>query len=446
MKTKNARYFCGDPRLPIGGTVCCSSEDGKADLRFEQYSGEMVSRETAKNRCATEQYFLCQDPSWVCNGCNQRLEFWTSASCSTMVKFDASGRVAIVHRSDDIADNLFDSPVREDSKTFFRVEWSGPIENVLEFYDDWCDNMGCERDSSDNLCLCPVTVMDYRAFSIAPTRNQILEELKIGAFSPYGRDDLSKYDLGNGVTMFSKTEKLDESTIFEVVDDNGRISFRKNIRSEVIVGREAIVVSFRNPPHFMSIAYPEVRDGAHEMDEGIDHYFVSILVSLLALFFLILSLTRFNDCLTVRIQYHPNTAPFLARRFIQRFGISNPSPRLILEVGNAFRKGVYKTVDESGRLIAFGAGSYGDLMAMTAAILLDQESRSVVLDYDPAHGSILEPFLKFVRLLRSLEFETNFNDPYIRLGVNMQDSIGQQCHKLPSVFSFFLPEHVPSGK
>lgn len=284
LKTKNARYFCGDPRLPIAGSACCSTEeDNRADLSYEKFRGEMVSQETAKERCEKDQQFLCHDPSWVCNGCNQRLDYWTSASCSTMIKFDANGRVALVHRSENIPDKLFDSPIREDSKTFFRVEWSGPIKNVLEFYDDWCDNMGCERDSADNLCLCPVAVMDYRAFSSAPTRVQILEELKIGAFSPYERSDLSKYDLGDGVTMFSRTEKLDESTIFEVVDDNGRRCFRKNFRSEVIVGREAIVVSFRNPPHFMSIAYPEIRDGVYEIEEGIDHYFVSSHVSCVTL-------------------------------------------------------------------------------------------------------------------------------------------------------------------
>lgn len=139
-------------------------------------------------------------------------------------------------------------------------------------------------------------------------------------------------------------------------------------------------------------------------------------------------------------------APFLAHRFIQRFGFSNPSPRFVSEVGNAFRKGVYEAFDESGKRMAFGTGVYGDLSAMTAAILLDREARSVVLDHDPAHGSILEPFLKFVRVLRSLEFEADLDDPYIRLGVDLQDSIGQQCHKTPSVFSFFLPEYVPSGK
>lgn len=110
-------------------------------------------------------------------------------------------------------------------------------------------------------------------------------------------------------------------------------------------------------------------------------------------------------------------------------------------MGNAFRKGVYE-----GKQISFGAGKYGDLAAMTAAILLDRETRSVTLDSDPAHGSILEPFLKFVRMLRSLEFEADLDDPYIRLGVDLQDKIGQQAHKLPSVFSFFLPEHIPSGK
>lgn len=417
MKTKNARYFCGDSRLPIAGTACCNVDNDRADLNFEEFSGEMVSLKTSKNRCATDQLFLCRDPSWTCSGCNQGLDYWTSASCNTMVKFDSNGRVALVHRSEDIEDKLFDSPVREDSKTFFRVEWSGPIEKVLEFYDDWCKNMGCERDSSDNLCLCPVTVMEYRVFTSAPGRDQILDELKIGAFPPDERSGLSKYDLGDGVVMYSKTEKMEESTIFEVVDDNGRRCFRKNIRSEVVVGKEAIIISFRNPPHFMSITYPERRDGMYEMEEGLDHYF-----------------------------YHPNTAPFLAHRFIQRFGFSNPSPRFISVVGTAFRRGIYEATDSSNKKVSFGAGTYGDLTAMIAAILLDRETRSVVLDYDPAHGSILEPFLKFVRVLRSLEFEADLDEPHIRLGVDLQDSIGQQCHKLPSVFSFFLPEHVPSGK
>jgi hypothetical protein len=52
---------------------------------------------------------------------------------------------------------------------------------------------------------------------------------------------------------------------------------------------------------------------------------------------------------------------------------------------------------------------------MVAALLLDWESRSLVLDKDPAHGSILEPVGKFVRVLRSLEFEADLNDPIFAL-------------------------------
>ena len=83
---------------------------------------------------------------------------------------------------------------------------------------------------------------------------------------------------------------------------------------------------------------------------------------------------------------------------------------------------------------------------MVAAILLDRDSRSFVLDMDPAHGSVLEPMAKFVRVLRSLEFEADRDDPHIRIGVDLQDLLGQQPHRLPNVFSFFLPEYSPSGK
>lgn len=83
---------------------------------------------------------------------------------------------------------------------------------------------------------------------------------------------------------------------------------------------------------------------------------------------------------------------------------------------------------------------------MVAAILLDRESRCLVLDMDPAHGSVLEPISKFVRVLRSLEFEADRDDPHIRIGIDLQDRIGQQPHKLPNVFSFFLPEYSPPGK
>lgn len=142
-------------------------------------------------------------------------------------------------------------------------------------------------------------------------------------------------------------------------------------------------------------------------------------------------------------QYHQNTGPFLALRFAQRFGISNPPPRYVDAVATAFRQGYY--IDESTG-IEFGSKKYGDMSAFIAALLLDREARSVVLDVDPSHGSALEPFLKILRVMRSLEFVPSPEDMFVLFGVNLQEAVGQQPYEMPSVFSFFLPEHKPAGK
>lgn len=86
------------------------------------------------------------------------------------------------------------------------------------------------------------------------------------------------------------------------------------------------------------------------------------------------------------------------------------------------------------------------MSAMIAALLLDREARSMVLDADPSHGSLQEPFLKFVRILRSMEFKASDDVPLIRVAGELQDRIGQAPYGLPSVFSFFLPEYQNSGK
>ena len=52
------------------------------------------------------------------------------------------------------------------------------------------------------------------------------------------------------------------------------------------------------------------------------------------------------------------------------------------------------------------SSEYGDLGAAVACILLDREARSATLHDDPTHGSIREPFLKVMHVLRSLEFQS----------------------------------------
>lgn len=83
---------------------------------------------------------------------------------------------------------------------------------------------------------------------------------------------------------------------------------------------------------------------------------------------------------------------------------------------------------------------------MIAAVLLDREARSVVLDADPSFGSLLEPFLKIVRIFKSLAYKGDDDRPFVEFRKDLRDTIGEEPHKLPSVFSFFLPEYESSGK
>jgi len=167
--------------------------------------------------------------------------------------------------------------------------------------------------------------------------------------------------------------------------------------------------------HFISLTDRELRDAEHETDAALDHYF-----------------------------YHSNTAPFLAIRFAQRFGISNPSPRYIERIAAAFRKGSF-TYNDGGSPIKYGSGTYGDLAAMVACVLLDREARSYILDADPIHGSMKEPLLKIIGLMRSMEFTVNDGHTFSDFDLDLDLKIGQMAHALPNVFSFFLPEYTPSG-
>jgi uncharacterized protein (DUF1501 family) len=125
---------------------------------------------------------------------------------------------------------------------------------------------------------------------------------------------------------------------------------------------------------------------------------------------------------------------------LQRFGLSNPSPRMISTIANAFRTGVYAAGG-----VSLGSRRYGDMFAMMAAILLDRESRAHILDADPASGSLQEPFLRYVRAMRSLEFKPSPDAPYVRFKTYFPNALGQQPHLQTSVFSFFKPEYAPAG-
>lgn len=213
---------------------------------------------------------------------------------------------------------------------------------------------------------------------------------------------------------------FDTDTIFEitVTNDNifspfiarvGASAYFANVASSVFVGNSSY--SFRNPPTFMSFTEATARDAAWETESVLDHYVT-----------------------------HPNVPPFVAKSLIQRFTTSNPSPRYVETVANAFRNGSY--VDgASGE--TFGTGEYGDLAATVAAILLDREARFATLDADTTHGGNREPLLGLIHFLRAMEYKSR-DGREIELDA-LHNSIGMAVFYSPTVFNFYLPEYQPAG-
>ena len=120
----------------------------------------------------------------------------------------------------------------------------------------------------------------------------------------------------------------------------------------------------------MQLHEPEIRDAQYETAALIDH-----------------------------LLYHKNTAPFIATRLIQRLTTSNPSPRYVHAVAQAFITGQCTT-----RGCGNFSGTYGDLGASVATVLLDGEGMSPLLDADPSHGGLREPVIKLLHLMRAMEY------------------------------------------
>ena len=286
QKRKNNRYFCGDPRTETGGLACCSSDgtSNGAEIAYEMFSGERLTFSLAERRCVENGRALCKKPELRCRDCDtvdDNVGYWASQRCDLKVKIDLDGNVAIVHSIPDgeVGTARIHETVRQDTKTFFRVDWiTGIIDVLMTDYATKCLQLGCSRDRNDNLCLCPVEVLELQAFSSPPSRQDVLNACFVGAFSPDYYDKVfRKTELGKGVRMYSKNGRMSKDSIFEVVDKNGLTQYRKNIKSVVVVGSNPLLpLYFRNPPHFISFTYPELRDAHYETNAGLDHYFVSI--------------------------------------------------------------------------------------------------------------------------------------------------------------------------
>jgi uncharacterized protein (DUF1800 family) len=124
---------------------------------------------------------------------------------------------------------------------------------------------------------------------------------------------------------------------------------------------------------------------------------------------------------------HPNVAPFVAHRLIQRLTTSNPSRAYVRRVAQRF--------NDNGR------GVRGDLAAVVTAILLDPEARGAVTD---STGKLKEPLLRLTQLWRA--YNGHAADGTYRAFGNPSGLLGQGPLQAGSVFNFFGPDYAPPGE
>ena len=334
---------------------------------------------------------------------------WAAESCSLQVKIAfESGQIAIVHAPEPDRANItnVENHVSPDTLNFFDTPWDASYPTMS----DCVANAFCYVHS-DEYCICDTDTtesIEYTTAAEVESADALMSTLHLGSADPTSFDDYINLGCSiEGVTVYSKSgddcTSLTADTVF-AFEWKSKPAFLKNAQSKVLIPDSSF--SFRNPVQFISLSDPEVRDAYHETEEVLNSLF-----------------------------YDSSHPPFMAVRISQRFGLSNPSPAFIERVSTAYSTGSY------GQL---GSGEYGDLGAMIAAILLDDESRQVVLDADQTHGHLREPLIKVLSFFKSmgLQYASPLNIPTL---MSTFETIGQGSFEHPSVFSFFLPEHVPSG-
>jgi uncharacterized protein (DUF1800 family) len=126
---------------------------------------------------------------------------------------------------------------------------------------------------------------------------------------------------------------------------------------------------------------------------------------------------------------HENIAPFVAKRLIQHFVKSNPSPEYISRVSAKFRNN--------------GDGLAGDMKAVIKAVLLDTEARrgDKPSTMNIVDGKYKEPLLFDTHLWRSLSCKTFPANIEGRADYTNE----QQPFAAETVFSFYSPSGIASG-
>jgi hypothetical protein len=349
--------------------------------------------------------------------------FWTDSNCTQQVKVRSDGMVAIIHRPDEnpfFHDDVVPFVDLVNSVSFIGVQWQKhnlTLESIYPKLDNNCGNGACSITADDS-CLCDVSIHESAVFDALPARDDVLSTLKIGGFDPatFADSDVtySMQDSTSAVQAFVSSDAAiigSMKTIFKVIDEYGNTIYLKNMKSEIRLGLGG-EYELRNPPSFINLVKPELRDAEYEV-----------------------------DAFLVQLIRHPSAAPFIAKKLIQYSGVSNPTPGFVRRVARSFISGSF-----TKRGVTFGDGKRGNLKAVAAAISLDEEALIPVIDEDPVNGNIREPLLKVIQFMRSLDFQRRPNVKF-RHGLfdDMSHKIGQMVFDPPDQFSFFQSDFAPPG-
>ncbi len=119
------------------------------------------------------------------------------------------------------------------------------------------------------------------------------------------------------------------------------------------------------------------------------------------------------DAVIQNIANHPNVAPFVSLRLIQRLVMGNPTPGYVARVASVFQS------------------TRGDLRATVRAILTDTEADNPALN----QGKLREPVLFILSFLRGLDATVQIDHSLN----SYANSLGQNLWFAPSVFNYFSP-------
>jgi len=130
-----------------------------------------------------------------------------------------------------------------------------------------------------------------------------------------------------------------------------------------------------------------------------------------------------------RLFNHQNTAPYFAKRLIQQFVTSNPTPAYVARVGAVF--------------VNNGQGVRGDMGAVLRAVLMDAEARdTAAAQANPNFGKLREPMIRVTNWARA--FDAQSRQGHYSIGeTGAPNRLAQGILDAPSVFNFWRAGYVP---